>query len=539
MQSLYKRLINGALRRCEFLINYWRITRAIQEIDKYSNENNGTGKSVVFFNASTRLIGVSQNSAFSFLTALSLKLQGVEIIQFVCKSGMKKCVLGTDISNLNTAPPCRGCIRQSKTLYKGFTPYWFEFDVDNDLENALKNLTLKQLELFEYEGFPLGEVVLPSLRWILRRHHLNDYANIHQLYREYILSAWNVRQKFVKLLSEKKPKAVILFNGMFYPEAVAKLTAQEFNIPVYSHEVSLQPLSAYFTDGEATAYPIDIPDDFQLNDEQNNKLDNYLMQRFEGNFTMAGIQFWPEIKGLGNDVEERISRYEQIVPVFTNVIFDTSQKHANVIFDHMFEWLDRVVDLIETYPETLFIIRAHPDELRDGKASHENVAAWVEKRNINKYENVIFINADEYISSYDLIRRAKFVMVYNSTIGLEASIMGAAVLCAGKARFTQLPTVFYPNDRDDFVRLAKSMITSENIDVPEMYKNNARRFLYYQLYVSSLPFNRYLKNSQVWNGYVILKKFLWKDLLPDDSRTIKTLSHGILHDEGFLLDHET
>ena len=39
-------------------------------------------------------------------------------------------------------------------------------------------------------------------------------------------------------------------------------------------------------------------------------------------------------------------------------------------------------------------------------------------------------------------------MVYNSTIGLEASILGAAVLCAGKARFTQYPTVFFPQTAD-------------------------------------------------------------------------------------------
>jgi hypothetical protein len=36
-------------------------------------------------------------------------------------------------------------------------------------------------------------------------------------------------------------------------------------------------------------------------------------------------------------------------------------------------------------------------------------------------------------------------MIYNSTIGMEAAIMGAPVLCAGKARFTQLDTVFFPN----------------------------------------------------------------------------------------------
>ena len=54
------------------------------------------------------------------------------------------------------------------------------------------------------------------------------------------------------------------------------------------------------------------------------------------------------------------------------------------------------------------------------------------------------MSPNETLSSYELIQKSKFVMVYNSTIGLEASIMGEAVLCAGKARFTQYPTVFFP-----------------------------------------------------------------------------------------------
>ncbi len=62
---------------------------------------------------------------------------------------------------------------------------------------------------------------------------------------------------------------------------------------------------------------------------------------------------------------------------------------------------------------------------------------------------MVFVGPQETLSSYELIQKSKFVMVYNSTIGLEASIMGAAVLCAGKARFTQYPTVFFPQTVDE------------------------------------------------------------------------------------------
>jgi len=536
MKSFVRRVITGLYRRLVYFNNNRKIARFAREIN--NNSAKDSTNTVVIFNASTRLIGMSQNAAFSLLTGWALKLQGARVVQFVCNSGLKKCVLGTDITNVNNSPSCRICIKQSQAFSAGIETRWFKFTPDDDINSKISNLNLEQLKSFEYEGFHLGQLVLPSLRWILRRHHINDYADIHSLYKEYIVSAWNVKREFEKLIHELQPKAVLIFNGMFYPEAMVKKVAQNMGIPAYTHEVSLQPLSAFFTDGEATAYPIYIPQEFQLNDKQNDRLDEYLNQRFEGNFTMAGIQFWPEMQNLDREIVQKIDSFKHIVPVFTNVVFDTSQKHANIVFEHMFEWLDVTLELIKSNPDTLFIIRAHPDELRTGKSSHENVAGWVKKNDVEKLENVIFINAKEFVSSYELIRRSKFVMVYNSTIGLEASIMGAPVLCGGKARFTQLPTVFYPRDKSDFLDLAEHMLSVETINIPAEYRINARRFLYYQLFISSLPFDGFVKNDGVSNGYVTLKHIKWQDLLPENSQTTKTLVKGILEGKGFLLDHE-
>ena len=40
---------------------------------------------------------------------------------------------------------------------------------------------------------------------------------------------------------------------------------------------------------------------------------------------MAGVQFWPEIRGLDHTLVEKIDQFRQLVPVFTNVIYDTSE----------------------------------------------------------------------------------------------------------------------------------------------------------------------------------------------------------------------
>jgi hypothetical protein len=409
---------------------------------------------------------------------------------------------------------------------------WLDYQRDVQLATAVKNLSISELMTFEWENIPLGALCLPGLRWVLRIHHLNDDESTRYLLREYILSAWNVAQKFSKLLDETNPRAVVVFNGQFFPEATARYIAQKRGIRVITHEVGLQPATAYFTEGEATAYPIHIPESFELNDEQNAKLDAYLAKRFQGDFTMAGIKFWANMKGLDKSFLKKAAGFKQIVPVFTNVIFDTSQPHANTVFEDMFDWLDLVLEVIKEQRETLFVIRAHPDELRVRKSSRETVEGWVASRGVEQEPNIVFVRPRETLSSYELIQRSKFVMIYNSTIGLEASIMGAAVLCAGRARFTQYPTVFFPQTIEDVRSKLQEFLAADTIDIPLAFKRNARNFLYYQLYKTSLPFGEFLEPS-VRTTQTKLKSFEFDALVKAEA--LEVIKDGVLEGGDFLL----
>lgn len=538
-----QRIQRGFVRR----LNNLKIARVAKKVARQSPP--ASDAPVVFFKASTGIDDLSWNSGFHLLAAWALRLKGIPVVYFACRSGMSHCVLGTNRDNVHKAPPCKSCIYQSRTLYAGLPGNkatgkpimpdashveWFEYQRDLQLAASLESLPLQDLMIFEWQHIPLGKLCLPGLRWILRIHHLNDDENTRYLLREYILSAWNVAQKFSKFLDETAPRTVIVFNGQFYPEATARYIAQKRGIRVITHEVGLQPASAFFTEGEATAYPIHIPDEFELNEEQNARLDVYLAKRFQGDFSMAGIKFWADMKGLDADASflQKAADFKQIVPIFTNVIFDTSQPHANTVFEDMFDWLDMTLEVIRAHPETLFVIRAHPDELRVRKSSRETVAAWVEASGANKEPNVIFVSPNETLSSYELIQKSKFVMVYNSTIGLEASIMGAAVLCAGKARFTQYPTVFFPQTVEDVRRKMEEFLEADKIDILFEFKRNARRFLYYQLFRTSLPFGDFLEPS-VRTTQTRLKSFALEELMGSDA--VKVILDGILENGDFLL----
>ncbi len=505
---------------------------------------------IIFFNVSSRLAYFSLNAAFSLITSWMLRLAGTPVRHFACHAGMTHCLLGTQTADLDQPPPCSGCIAESRRLYHAAPVTWFTYQEEQELIAALRDLSVEQLSQFEYPApeplqetssvaIPLGMLVLPSVRWILRRHTLKDDAATRRLLCQYILSAYSVAREFAAELALRQPAATVIFNGHTYPEATARWVASQMGIRNIAYEVGFQAFSAFFTNEDPTAYPIYIPDSFELTPEQTARLDAKLEKRFQGQFTMAGIRFWPEMRGLDEAFLHKAAQFRQVIPVFTNVIYDTSQVHANTIFLHMFAWLDSVLEIIRQHPDTLFIIRAHPDEKRPGskKLSNESVSDWVAANQVHRLPNVIFIDSQEYLSSYELIQRSKFVMVYNSSIGLEASLMGALVVCGGRARYNRYPTAYLPDSASAYRKLVTELLDAETVQAPEEHQRNARRFLYYQFYRVSIPFEDYLQEG-MRQGQVFLKPFRWQQLLPDNSLTAHLMTDGILNQKPFILPEE-
>ena len=81
----------------------------------------------------------------------------------------------------------------------------------------------------------------------------------------------------------------------------------------------------------------------------------------------------------------------------------------------------------------------------------------------------------------------------------------------------------------------EELLVAEKIEVPAEFKRNARRFLYYQLYKTSLPFGEFLKPS-VRTTQTRLKLFGLDALLESDA--IRVILEGILDGGDFLLKDE-
>ena len=520
--------------RLERAVAARRIRRQVERVESMLSERGeNAGPPVLFFNASTRIHTLSLNAAFSLLAAWAVQLAGAPVQYVVCQKGMQQCVLGFQQHDYERPPPCQACIRFSEHLFpdQKVLPLRLDDHAVSAADRELEGLDIRGMSAWKAMGLPIGELCLPGMRWMLRRHHLPNDDETRVVFRQVLRSATSLAARLDSIYQQASPRAVVLFNGLMYPEAVARALAKRHGIPVVTHEVGLRPGSAHFSHGHATFRKVELGQAEYLMPDQELQLDEYLEQRRTGRFTMAGVRFWPEIEPMPGWLERKIRDYGQLVTVFTNVVFDTSQAHAKVLFQDMFHWLDTLRPTMESTKNTLFVIRAHPDEDRPGKQSRESVADWFRESGLSEVQNVAFLSPSDYISSYDLIDHSKFVLVYSSSIGLEASIRGIPVLSAGRSRYVHVPAISHPDSREQYVSRFKSWILSPRHLLEQEQIRSARTFLFHELYSASLDFSPYLEPNARMPGMVSFADFGIEQLETDPQ--IAVLSGGILEGSDF------
>ncbi|MFO7584341.1 MAG: hypothetical protein R6W69_06390 [Anaerolineales bacterium] len=79
----------------------------------------------------------------------------------------------------------------------------------------------------------------------------------------------------------------------------------------------------------------------------------------------------------------------------------------------------------------------------------------------------------------------------------------------------------------------EQFLAAEKIDVPDDFRRHSRRFLYYQLFRTSLPFGDFLERG-ILPVNARLKMFQPEKLLA--SPAIQTVTKGLLEDGDFMLE---
>ena len=485
-------------------------------------------KPILFFNATSGPAMLGFASTAGLIISWALRLSGHRVIHLVCRKGLRRCIQGTNRYELNKPMPCETCYAIKNKMFPQDLRWYLE--TKSEAPSALIPLgsySLDDLTNFVYQGIKIGELCTSSVRWTLRRHRLDSDPRSTRLLREYIRGGMNIVDTLPRLLQEQELHSMVVFNGVFYPEAIAREVALQKGLPVVAYEISIPGLKVFLSHGVAAGGGlITIPEDFQMSAAQEADFDRYMSQRIRGNVGQPGL--WPEMKGIEPDLQAFTGQYKNVVSVFTNVIFDTSQYGAHTVFESMFDWLDEIIKLASLHPETLFVVRAHPAEVLPRHESEELVGDWLKEHSYLATPNIRFIPPTDYISSYELLNISRFCLVYNSTIGLEAVVLGIPTITAAAGRYSGAGVTHAPASREAYRELVETFLKNGPPPVVDTVRQRARYYMYQLCFRQGLDFSAFLEAPD-WT----LKPIDASALHPDNSPEMNIIYKGIMEGGPF------
>ena len=160
-----------------------------------------------------------------------------------------------------------------------------------------------------------------------------------------------------------------------------------------------------------------------------------------------------------------------------NVEWDTAALGRHTHFESTADWLISTVSAVLDQDAGPVVVRQHPSERRLLQRSKLDVAALLD-RTFGDDPRCRFVAADDPVSSYDLLRSARLVLPFVSTIGIEAAAIGKPVLISGFCYYADLGFVWSAGSREEYFDL---LLRGVSGDLPLRPDQVERAWLCYYL----------------------------------------------------------
>jgi hypothetical protein len=290
------------------------------------------------------------------------------------------------------------------------------------------------LNAYEIAGVRPAEHVVRSTLWVTRSGLTGRSLGTRTEFREFVESAAIVAVAFDRLLERDAPASVVMVSGLFFAESVMSALAARRGIPVVTYDFPGKP-GTVFVARQAPASFYEVDDLWEARPKKTPTQAERQRVQQDMNARLGGsAALWAGFETSAPPPAAAAGATR--LAVFTNVSWDTAVALREVGFADMFDWLEHVVGWAAEHPDVHVDVRAHPAETRvRGFESADLAVDYITERFPSLPPNVHLYGPESAVDSYALIQSAHAVLVYTSTIGLEATLLGRPVLVAADVHY--------------------------------------------------------------------------------------------------------
>lgn len=165
------------------------------------------------------------------------------------------------------------------------------------------------------------------------------------------------------------------------------------------------------------------------------------------------------------------SRYDGAILIALNSSWDSAALGLHTIFKNNSDWIISTVRYLLENTDAPVIVRQHPAE-RLAIAQTSDDYELLLMQNFSKNPRLHFIAAADKINSYQLMARVKALVVYTSTIGIEAAASCKPVITPSNSYYSGLGFVYKATSLEEYQHFLRGAI-SGSLRVDEAQREDA------------------------------------------------------------------
>lgn len=329
--------------------------------------------------------------------------------------------------------------------YTDYLNYKFEYNCMNDLFDIY------------YKGVDIGYAAASSYITLTRNLDPLVSSQFKDLMDDFLKSGVIIVDAIEGMIEQLKPDKLCLFNGRFVETRPALRVGVSRGIETYIYEVIGKP-GTYKKLSFTNVLPHDIENTTKLVNEVWNSSKYIEREKIE----IAQNFFVQKRQGLA--VVDKAYTEDQILGKLPNnwnsekrnfVIFNSSEdefaavgnEYKEKLFTSQIEGIRFILDANKHNRNIHFYLRIHPN-LADITYRYH-----LDLQKFDEYENCSVIAASSDISTYSLIDAAEKILVFGSTVGLEASYWGKPVILLGASFYKNMDVAYYPKTKSELESL--------------------------------------------------------------------------------------
>lgn len=501
-----------------------------KKVLEIANSDNNFGKRILI---ATSMSDYQHAASLDRVLAIALTARGHKVSFMLCDSQLEACqiikygnVPPAILSNHINTPRCEKCSPKIGKLFEPLKLPIHTLNYDKSKEKAfiknIENMNLSELSALKINNVNIGEHARAGAIRYFASTNLEEEKFAETILRRFLISGYRIILASKNLYDHWQPDIVISHHGIYIPQGVILESFKNFGSKVMTWTPSYRKGTFIFSPNDSYHRTMidestNVWNALYLNGKQKKELSKYIQSRKIGN------EDWIRFSDTRIESTAKI-RKKNYYLALTSVSWDAELHYESRAFPNMKIWLKETIDFFKKHNDLKLIVRVHPAEITSPNKSRESMTEYLSSLDILSYPNITVIGPSEPTSTYDLIDKAKVVLIYNTKTGIEASYLGKPVITAGEAWIKGKGISYDAYSPREYEKYLTWFINPRNMTRSQ--KRNAVKYAYHFFFNRMIKINLFSENST--NDLLPDRRITWKELIGEEDSNFQEIINAII-----------